>query len=364
MKYTSERKNKADDQMVKAVERFKNDTAKSVGDWGRADKQYAPGVTSKRSRMAKKQPSEALKESSGTVDTPTLLQGVLSEAVTFSEDVESEGSLTEESYGFVTPDGKNITGKNGGSHESIARKHGFGKGLPPHNHYDAETPARDAAIKAGWVRYRHYGDSGVLTTFDPSHQKAKANAYAHISKHPGRSVYTVNDHNFDTQKDALSHVKSLNEQELPIQKCNVCGESGHPASIHQAKALDPKNNVTEATKPHVIWIGGSAKGAETVANKLKAHYPNTTHGDAGHVYVHTDHPASHVAANLKKIGAGGYQIDDRDASPRLGYEKCSNCGKDHAPSVPCPKKKLLFGSEEPALAESFTVTELKRLLKS
>ena len=86
---------------------------------------------------------------------------------------------------------------------------------------------------------------------------------------------------------------------IPLTQCAVCGKDGHTPAAHQGKALAGENN-----QP-----------------------------------VKEDDFAS-----TRDAGSGNL-FDDEAV-------KCPDCGKEHAPSVPCSKKKLLFGDEKPAMTES------------
>ena len=86
---------------------------------------------------------------------------------------------------------------------------------------------------------------------------------------------------------------------IPLTNCAVCGKKGHPPSAHQGKALAGENNQPV---------------------KEDEGFPATRDAGSGNIF-------------------------DDEAT------KCPDCGKNHAPSVPCSKKKLLFGDEKPAMTE-------------
>jgi hypothetical protein len=84
MDYTSERKNKADDQMTKATRRFKKYKAKSAGDYGDVPAEYAtaaPGPTYDHEMRS----GVDMIEDELMNEQHILLRGVLAEAVAFNE---------------------------------------------------------------------------------------------------------------------------------------------------------------------------------------------------------------------------------------------------------------------------------------
>lgn len=130
-------------------------------------------------------------------------------------------------------------------------------------------------------------------------------------------------------KAILTEAKSFDpaKVKLDIKKCDVCGTEGHPASEHLAKALSGKNNlpVTEAKKPVPVF-----KCKEPGCDITKFEHRHA--GDK--IYKRG------ALNNLGRPEAENSLWKEDEA------EKCPECHKVHAPTVPCSAKKLLFSTEE------------------
>lgn len=109
--------------------------------------------------------------------------------------------------------------------------------------------------------------------------------------------------------------------------------------FHQFQQL---NTITETNKyTHKIWTGPS--GVKQYAQKLHKHYPNTKAGTE-HVYVHTDHPAEHVAHTLKhKLGLSGF-------APGHGWSTQEN-RVQHNPKKVTEMQKMSRQHDDPESAE-------------
>jgi hypothetical protein len=91
--------------------------------------------------------------------------------------------------------------------------------------------------------------------------------------------------------------------EAPVTHCSVCGKEGHPASKHLAKALSGENN----------------------------------------------QPVEEGFVATRDAAPGSIADDEIEGNDKA--EHCPDCGKEHAPSVPCKEKKLLFGDELSAVVD-------------
>jgi hypothetical protein len=144
--------------------------------------------------------------------------------------------------------------------------------------------------------YDHSDGSKVILKKDGSHSVSyPAIPYGDFTMRGTRSGDTPS-------KNRMARLKGTDVDDL---KYNL-HLSGHPVdTTYRPKQRVKEETITETNKfTHKIWTGPS--GVKQYAAKLHKHYPNTKAGTE-HVYVHTDHPAEHVANTLKnKLGMSGF----------------------------------------------------------
>ena len=197
MKYTSERKNKADDTITKATKRYKKYVSKTEGDYGDVTHQPILRSEAKGSTMQ------------------NLLLNVIQEAKQFALRERSNYDYTAEkpiSHPIVRKD-------DDGKHyfyAGMSSKNGF---KPTYKHHDGQK-----------LHVKH-GDFGT-----PVH----AHGF---------------DHQVSLEKDCGTHHKGFFSESVerkstdPETKCAVCGGRHHPAAKHTARALAPENNQHESERP-------------------------------------------------------------------------------------------------------------------
>lgn len=198
MDYTSERKNKADDQMIKATRRFKANKAFDKGDYGDVPGEYAkaaPGPTYDH-EMRSGVVIEDEEETEMTENkTENLLRNVLAEAASFTE--QSRGSIRTR----------------------LNRMQDSSRFREAH-----AVPADSKCI------------CGSEKTF------------------PDKKTCIVCGRQGDQRTKGQKQVGEAKELKSTDQKlnCAVCGDKhptkAHPQSIHTAKALSPENNAIKEAK--------------------------------------------------------------------------------------------------------------------
>jgi hypothetical protein len=115
-------------------------------------------------------------------------------------------------------------------------------------------------------------------------------------------------HGSDAQGDPEDGNAKAAQKKNWVEKCPQCGATregcGCPTgAMKEDESIQETQNFT-----HKIWT--SPVGVKDVAAKLHKHYPNVSAGTE-HVYVHTNHPATHVASTIKhKLGMSGYPASD------------------------------------------------------
>jgi DNA-directed RNA polymerase subunit RPC12/RpoP len=244
--YDSKEKNAADDKMTAQgiAYRFKNDTGYNRGDWGKAQIKYSPGPTYEEDNMA---------------ENFQLLRAVLLEAQSF------EPVHTKHTEDPITDCA--VCGK--GNH--VPAKH-FGKALAGENNQPVKEDAAEKCPDCHKVHAPTVPCPAKKLLFSTEEEK-----YVKCVKCKQPFTYKPKDN---------------------VEMRNTCDSCNKKLSVKE-------ETITETNKfTHKIWTGPS--GVKQYAAALHKHYPNTKAGTE-HVYVHTDHPAEHVASTLKnKLGMSGF----------------------------------------------------------
>jgi uncharacterized OB-fold protein len=212
MKYTSDRKNKADDQMTKATRRFKDDEGFEEGDWGRADKKYAPGATYESEENEDDKEDKFLRSLNSKHDPGSTYQKAGHKPVTVQHQ------------------------KNGMYYAWRGKENVGTASLHHHGHLTSVSVMPDHKRSGvATALYNHIEKhSGMKLKPSPRYVSKDAKAFW---ANRGTQVEGAN-MSVDLLRSVLTEAAAF--AKLPITKCDVCGKTGHPAAAHQAKALSPE----------------------------------------------------------------------------------------------------------------------------
>lgn len=147
----------------------------------------------------------------------------------------------------------------------------------------------------------------------------------------------------------LQDVQTLVETQDVLESCKDCG-AVLGTCIHTNNSIYEAVELAETKAfTHKIYTGPVMSHDKGFLKKLHGHYPNVNAGTE-HVYVHTDHPAEHVADTLKnKMGISGFKANDfrtrknSDKRPTAVVE--DNLTQLDVPDEDAPEEQLSGGVE-------------------
>ena len=403
--YNSKEKNAADDKMVSPgiTDRFKKDVAFNSGDYGDVQKKYAPGVTYEgeydrgiakmkaalKSREAEdefrkkykepKQPKKGLlKKIFG--EEMDLLKSVIAEAQSF------DPKYTKHTENPITD--CNVCGK--GNH--VPAKH-LGRALGPENNQpikeeDAKSK-RLALGKTAWSLSKKAHESGKKSDHAAALAAHKTALAAHGKKgstvHKTAILYHSNPPKKKTVQGApespamalnrmsMSHDGSagrLGESERPLAGFHKWADERQDArTTKQVKRQKELDKWKENTKDMKYSKPKKVNESSPVEPKVIGHFIQH------HLPSGKKHRGAMMDTHLRELGVNGrlstgekvtkdtilnhwnssqpktykYEWDKETKESEIpGNDKavkCDECGKLHAPTVPCSAKEVLVGGE-------------------
>jgi hypothetical protein len=297
----SENKNAADDELTGPVaKRFEKDKGFDKGDWGRADKTYAPG------------PTYEGKMKTGKTINESETQDPSHKTTAYHK------ALTNHGYRYSHTDqsehGKSHRYTNGAGHTASTGHHESGR----HSYH-----LRNKGEDKNWME-----GSG------------KKSLTKWLAKRPDVKEQ-INPLLLGVIKEAAAFTP------LATTTCQICG-GNHPEAVH-TKA--PGTKIAEGEAEEFQGRNDELVGMSETDN------PNAPSGRPGRKYSHSN-PINQKGSVWKQIKKK-LQMEDEEAADIQKANKaakCAECGEVHAPDRPCAGKELLDELGE----EFFNLAEVKQ----
>jgi hypothetical protein len=353
--YDSKRKNAADDKMVSSgiTDRFKNDVAFDKGDYGDVQKKFAPGPTYEgeydrgiakmKDALKRREAEDEFRKKYKEPKQPK--KGLLKKI--FGEEMDLLKSVIAEAQSFDPKHTKhtenpitdcNVCGK--GDH--VPAKH-FGRALGPENNQpikEEDAKAKRLALgKTAWSLSKKAHESGKKS----DHAAALAAHKTALAAH-GKKGSTVHKTAILYHSNPPKKTKVVGPPESPAMAMNRMSMShdGSAGRLGESKAVEPK--VIGHFIQHHLPSGKKHRGAmmDTHLRELGVNGRLST-GEK----VTKDTILNHWNKSQPKTYR--YEWDKETKESEIPgndkAEKCAECGKLHAPTVPCSAKEVLVGGE-------------------
>ena len=272
-----------------------------------------------------------LKRIFGEEEMNNLLKSVITEAQSF------DPKHTQHTEDPITDCA--VCGKSG----HVPAKH-FGRALGGENNQpvkEAMTP-----ISTSDVKHHPFAISAANNGYKHTGSWKDGGVQKHEFQHPSKGNLHLVNHGSDFW---TAHVGNKQFRHSPKGADEVQKFHQHLGGIREAKENDPWRHVKAYTTTANAHINPFKKGTKTY-----------THPEGDKFTLHQNTSWTHFDKNGKKTtgrGIGNLQghiaalhaerdgVKESEIPGNDKAEKCPDCGKLHAPTVPCPAKKVLMGQD-------------------